>query len=141
MQRSELEDMIDLLHKESKNELEMLDYLLEWARIKYASEVFMPKKVALVHYVKKVFDTLNEVAETAGIDLHNEIEENTTVFEDEKMLLSVIQNIISNAIRYSNKGGKITVTAKKKEDKWYFWLRSTLPIKAKISHHSSNYSF
>ena len=116
MQRSELEDMIDLLHKESINELEMLDYLLEWARIKYASEVFMPKKGALGQYVNKVFDILNEVAETAGISLNNDIEENTTVFADEKMLLSVIQNIVSNAIRYSIKGGKITVTAKHKED-------------------------
>ncbi|RPI65450.1 MAG: PAS domain-containing sensor histidine kinase [Ignavibacteriales bacterium] len=125
MQRSELEDMIDLLHKESTNELEMLDYLLEWARIKYASEVFMPKKVGLVQYVKKVFDTLNEVAETAGINLHNEIKENTTVFADEKMLLSVIQNIVSNAIRYSFKGGNITVTAKKKEDKIIVQIRDT----------------
>ncbi|HAM09147.1 MAG: hypothetical protein A2X05_05265 [Bacteroidetes bacterium GWE2_41_25] len=125
MQRSELEDMIDLLHKESTNELEMLDYLLEWARIKYASEAFTPKKVELIQYVKKVFDTLNEVAEIAAINLHNEIEENTTVFADEKMLLSVIQNIVSNAIRHSNKGGKITVTAKKKEDRIIVQIRDT----------------
>jgi two-component system CheB/CheR fusion protein len=125
MQRSELEDMIDLLNKEATNELEMLDYLLEWARIKYASEAFTPKKVELVQYVKKVFETLNEVAEIAAINLHNEIEENTTVFADEKMLLSVIQNIVSNAIRHSIKGGKITVTAKKKEDKIIIQIKDT----------------
>ena len=125
MQRSELEDMIDLLHKETTNELEMLDYLVEWARIKYALETFTPKKVELVQYVKKVFDTLNEVAEIAAINLHNEIEENTTVFADEKMLLSVIQNIVSNAIRHSSKGGKITVTAKEKEDKIVVQIRDT----------------
>ena len=116
MQKSELEDMIDLLQKESTNELEMLDYLLEWARIKYTSEVFTPKIIRLVQYVKKAIDTLNEVTETAGVGLHNEIEENTTVYADEKMLLSVIQNIISNSIRYSSEGGKITVTSKEKED-------------------------
>jgi two-component system CheB/CheR fusion protein len=125
MQRSELEDVIDLLHKETTNELEMLDYLVEWARIKYASEAFSPKKVELVQYVKKVFETLNEVAEISAINLHNEIEENTTVFADEKMLLSVIQNIVSNAIRHSFKGGKITVTAKKKEDKIVVQIRDT----------------
>jgi len=103
----------------------MLDYLLEWARIKYASEAFTPKKVELVQYVKKVFETLNEVAEIAAINLHNEIEENTTVFADEKMLLSVIQNIVSNAIRHSIKGGKITVTAKKKEDKIIIQIKDT----------------
>lgn len=125
MQKSELEDMIDLLHKESTNELEMLDYILEWARIRYTSEAFTPKKVGLVQYVNKVFETLNEVAETAGVVLHNEIEENTTVFADEKMLLSVIQNIISNAISYSAEGGKITVTAEEKEDKIVVQIRDT----------------
>lgn len=125
MQRSELEDIIDLLHKESKNELEMLDYILEWARIKYASEVFTPVKIRLIQSVNKAFNTLNEVAATAGINLHNEIEENTTVFADEKMLLSVIQNIVSNAIRYSYKGGKITVTSRKKEDKIVVQIRDT----------------
>ncbi|MFO7575718.1 MAG: PAS domain-containing sensor histidine kinase [Bacteroidales bacterium] len=123
MQKSELEDMIDLLHRESINELEMLDYLLGWARIRYTSEVFTPKKIRLVQYVKKACDTLNEAAETAGVNLHNEIEENTTVFADEKMLLSIIQNIISNAIRYSSEGGKITVTAKEKEDKIVVQIR------------------
>ena len=125
MQKSELEDMIDLLHKESTNELEMLDYLLEWARIKYTSEVFTPKNVSLVKYVKKACDTLNEVAETADVSLHNEIEENTTVFADEKMLLSVFQNIISNAIRNSPEGGKITITAKEKEDKIVVQVRDS----------------
>jgi len=125
MQRKELEDVIDLLHKETTNELEMLDYLVEWARIKYASEAFTPKKVELVQYVEKVFDTLNEVAEIAAINLHNEIEENTTVFADEKMLLSVIQNIVSNAIRHSIKGGNITVSAKKMEDKIIVQIRDT----------------
>jgi two-component system CheB/CheR fusion protein len=123
MQKSELEDMIDLLHKESVNELEMLDYLLEWARIKYTSEVFTPKKIRLVQYVKKAIDTINEVAETAGVDLHSEIEVNTTVYADKKMLLSVIQNIISNSIRYSSEGGKITVTAEEKEDKILVQIR------------------
>lgn len=123
MQKSELEDMIDLLHKESTNELEMLDYLLEWARIKYTSEIFTPKQVGLAEYVKKAFDTLNEVAEKAGVILHNKIEEKTSVFADKKMLLSILQNILSNAIRYSAEGGKITVTAKEKEDKIVVQIR------------------
>ncbi len=29
----------------------------------------------------------------------------------------MLQNIVSNAIKHSNKGGKITITAKRKEDK------------------------
>ncbi|MFE3849173.1 ATP-binding protein [Flavobacterium sp. LB3P45] len=110
-------EMLELIHKASIDELNMLDYLVEWARIKYAAEVFSPRKIELVQYVKKVFDTLNDTASLNAINLHHEIEENTKVFADGKMLLSIIQNIVSNAIKHSLPGGKITVTAKTQDDK------------------------
>ena len=117
MPNSELKEMLDLLYKSTKDELNMLDYLVEWARIKYATEVFAPKKIKLLSYVQKVFDKLNDTAQLNTIHLHQEIEENESVFADEKMLLSVFQNIVSNAIKHSNPGGMISVSAKRKEDK------------------------
>lgn len=117
MQAKEAQEMLNLLYKSSTDELEMLDYLVEWARIKYAAETFFPSKIDLVKYVEKVFDTLNETASTSAIILHNKIKVNTSVFADGKMLLSVIQNIVSNAINHSKKGGNVTVSARKKADK------------------------
>jgi PAS domain S-box-containing protein len=110
-------ELLEELHKASTNELSMLDYLLEWARIKYAAEAFTPTKIELTHYVEKVFETLKETATINTINLHHEIEEKASVFADEKMLLSIIQNIVSNAITHTPKEGKIIVTAKKIEDK------------------------
>lgn len=117
MPNSEVKEMLDLLHKSSKDELNMLDYLVEWARIKYATDAFSPKKIKLIGYVQKIFDKLNDAAQLNTINLHHEIEENESVFADGKMLLSVLQNIVSNAIKHSNAGGKITISAKRKEDK------------------------
>jgi two-component system CheB/CheR fusion protein len=114
---SVVKEMLELLHKASTDELNMLDYLVEWARIKYAAEVFSPRKIELVGYVQKVFETLNDTASLNTINLHHEIDENTTVFADGKMLLSVIQNIVSNAIKHSLPGGEIKVTAKTADDK------------------------
>ena len=98
---------------------------MEWARIKYASEAFTPAKIDLSRYVNKVFETLNDSAAVNTINLHSEIEENTSVFADEKMVLSILQNIVSNAIRHSNTGGKITVKAKRKEDKIIIEIKDT----------------
>ncbi|MDQ3110820.1 MAG: PAS domain-containing sensor histidine kinase [Bacteroidota bacterium] len=125
MSHDDLKEMLELLYTSTTNELAMLDYLVEWARIKYASEAFSPSKIELVHYVQKVFDALNETAAINAINLHNEIEENTSVFADGKMLLSVLQNIVSNAIKHSNKGGKITVTAKKEDGKIIVEIKDT----------------
>lgn len=125
MERSEVKQMLELQYKSSKDELDMLDYLVEWARIKYASEAFSPTKIQLFQHVNKIFDTLNETAALNTITLHNEIKEKTNVFADGKMLLSVLQNIVSNALKHTGPGGKITVTAKRKEDKIIVEIKDT----------------
>lgn len=117
MKQAEVKHLHALLLKESAKELTMLDNLLEWGRIKYASEAFAPENTVLTQSVSKVFETLKEVAARNGIQLMNEVKKDIIVFADGKMVLSVIQNIVSNAIRYTPEDGKITVTAKNKGDK------------------------
>ena len=112
-----LKNMLELLYKSAIDELSMLDYLVEWARIKYASEVFSPVKIALVSYIDKVFDQLKETAHVNAINLHHEIKENESVFADGKMLFSILQNIVSNALKHTKPGGEIFISAKRKEDK------------------------
>lgn len=125
MKSDAVQEMLDLLCKSSTDELEMLDYLVEWARIKFAAEVFSPTKIKLTEYINKVFETLNETASTNSINLQNEIEENTSVFADGKMLISIIQNIVSNAIKHMEKGGIITVSTKSKDDKIIVQIKDT----------------
>ncbi|HLF53102.1 PAS domain-containing sensor histidine kinase [Flavobacterium sp.] len=125
MEHSEVKTMLDLLYESSKDELNMLDYLVEWARIKYASEAFTPSKIELAKYVNKVFEILSDIAAVNTINLHHEIEENTKVFADKKMLISVLQNIVSNAIKHSIPGGTITVSTKRKDDKIIVEIKDT----------------
>ena len=109
MKPEAVQEMLDLLYKSSLDELEMLDYLVEWARIKYASDVFSPTKIELTEILGKVFETLNETASINTINLHHQVEENTSVFADRKMLISILQNIVSNALKHTGKGGEISV--------------------------------
>ncbi len=125
MEGVKVKEMLTLLNKSATDELNMLDYLVEWARIKYAAEVFSPVKIDVTQYVKKVFDLLNQTAAVNTINLHHEIEENVSVFADGKMVLSILQNIVSNAIKHTRPGGNITVTAKRKEDKIIVEIKDT----------------
>lgn len=117
MKTEDVQEMLDLLYKSSTDELAMLDYLVEWARIKYASDAFSPTLLKLTDYIDKVFESLNETATINTINLHHEIAPDTKVFADGKMLISIIQNIVSNAIKHTEKGGEITISAKAKADK------------------------
>ncbi|MEO7530719.1 MAG: PAS domain-containing sensor histidine kinase [Sediminibacterium sp.] len=110
-------DILKLIYTSAKDELAMLDYLVDWARIKYASEAFTPIKFELSPFVGKVFDTLKEVAAVKEIILYNKIEERDSVFADKKMVISVLQNLVSNALQHTPQGGKVIVSATTKEDK------------------------
>jgi two-component system CheB/CheR fusion protein len=54
---------------------------------------------------------LKEIANVNEINFHNEIDENE-IFADQKMLLSILQNLISNALRHTRPGGKLTLLQK-----------------------------
>jgi len=125
MKPEAVQEMLNLLYKSSTDELDMLDYLVEWARIKYASTIFSPTNIKLTEYIDKVFENLNDTATLNTINLHHEVEADTNVFADGKMLISIIQNIVSNAIKHSKKGGTITITARSKDDKIIIQVKDT----------------
>ena len=125
MDPDSVQEMLDLVYKSSKDELNMLDNLVEWARIKYAAQVFSPTKIDLLHFVENVFETLKESAGLKTINLHHEIAENTLVFADEKMLISILQNIVSNAIKHSNNDSKIIISSKFHNNKVIVEIKDT----------------
>jgi signal transduction histidine kinase len=120
-----LKEMLDLLYKSTTEELNMLDSLVKWAKIKYASEAFSPEKIKLTLAVKNAFETINEYAVTKYIHFNNEIEDGIYVFADRKMLLSILQNIVSNSLKHTPDGGKITISARRKEDKIIVGIKDT----------------
>lgn len=125
MKAEDVQEMLELMYKSSMDELEMLDYLVEWARIKYAADTFAPSQIKLNEYIETVFNTLNETASLKTINLNHNVDANTTVFADSKMLISILQNIVSNAINHTDKGGNICVSAIKNEDKIIVQIKDT----------------
>jgi len=111
-----VQEMLEMLYKSSIDELDMLDYLVEWARIKYASDTFSPSIIKLKDYIDTVFNLLSEKAAQKKISLDHKVNESITVFADPKMLVSIIQNIVSNAIDHTEIAGNIQIFAKVNDD-------------------------
>ncbi len=121
----EVKEFVEMIHTSSSNELAILDNLLEWARIKYASDLFSPKKLKLSEYIDRVFKTLKETASRNTIHLYNETEENAFVFADDKMLISIIQNIVSNAIKHTEKEGTVSISAETLNENMIIQVKDT----------------
>lgn len=125
IEQAEHKEFLEIIYASSKNELTTLDYLLEWTRIKFSSDVFFPTKIVLIEYVEKVFFNLKEAAFLKSINFHHEIEESTNIFADGQMLISIIQNIVSNAIKHTGKGGSISISAKYSDDRIIIQVKDT----------------
>lgn len=108
---SDNKEMLSLILQSAQDELKMLDHLVEWARIKYASEAFTPALVSLFDCVEKVISFLKDLAAVNEVTLYNKVDENAMVFADRKMVHSILHNLVSNALHHTPRGGKIVIAS------------------------------
>ena len=77
----------------------------------------MPQKLKLKDKVGSCFDILAEFARQKEIELVMSVTEEYEVFADSHMVDTVIRNLVSNAIKFTARGGKIDVSAGATPDK------------------------
>jgi signal transduction histidine kinase len=108
---------ISKINEASHKLLRLIENLLEWARSQTGS--LKPIRTNLI--LKSLADDVMKIyltqAETKGITLKNEIADNTSVFTDHEILAIIIRNLISNGIKYTQKGGDVSITAYQEQDK------------------------
>lgn len=90
----------------------LLENLLEWARLQQETLVMDRRPLKIKNMVDQSVSVLEKAAINKNITIHNRVPETSIVFADEKMLSSVLRNLISNAIKFTNKGGLVTITAR-----------------------------
>jgi signal transduction histidine kinase len=95
----------------------LLENLLEWAKLRQDLLPFNPKLVHLHLLVNESLETIMESAANKEIVITNAIPVNTSLLADPGMLQSVIRNLATNAVKFTPKGGKITLSAKTAADK------------------------
>jgi signal transduction histidine kinase/TPR repeat protein len=91
----------------------LLDNLLEWSRMEQGLVPFTPKKYNLLKAVKESTATLQDTADKKNIIIETAINESLEIYADHHILQSVIRNILSNAIKFTPREGRIKIQAKK----------------------------
>lgn len=123
--KEELKEYIQTLLKSSKSTLNLLQNLLNWSRLQTGKMEFTPEKFDLFNIAHQVKELLENNAQTKGIKLINRINKNSYVVADKNMISTVIRNLISNAIKFTNHDGKVTISAQEKEDKLQVTISDT----------------
>lgn len=108
---AQVQNLAISMKKSATNLFSLLENLLKWAQIQQGEIPFTPEAVQLKPIVDECIVTVHETAKNKGIDIVYTIPENTVVFADSNMFQTVIRNLISNAIKFTPKGGKVSLSA------------------------------
>jgi PAS domain S-box-containing protein len=111
--KKEFAEMICL---SAKNTLVLLDNLLNWAESQSGQIQFMPDTLNMKTIVVAIFDVLKSAAEIKTISLNLNQSLDIEVYADKNMLKTVLINLISNSIKFTNTKGKIDVYAIQKQN-------------------------
>jgi len=94
----------------------LLENLLEWSQVQQGAFPFSPKSIPLRPMVIECLAILLEPAKNKGIEISYDISDNMEVFADSNMLQTVIRNLVSNAVKFTHKGGTVNISAKATSD-------------------------
>lgn len=112
-----VQSMSDIIYKTSTEMLSQLNELVEWAIQQREKSRFVPTQLQLIDEVNQAIELLRSFASQKFILLENHISAGICVNADEHMLRSILQNIITNAIKYTPIHGKpIEIRAEQKGD-------------------------
>jgi signal transduction histidine kinase len=104
---------IALLMKDSATNLHrLLENLLQWSRLHRGMIAFNPHHFVLLEKVNNSMQSVLEIAVTKGVDIVINIAEELVIYADENMLESTIRNLATNAVKFTDKGGRILISAK-----------------------------
>lgn len=98
------------LYAVTKNQFTLLENLLSWSIMKTGKIEFQPVELNIHEKVNEAISALRFNAKEKNIAVVNNADENLTLFGDGKMLSSVFQNLINNAIKFTSRGGKIEIS-------------------------------
>ncbi|HIJ79854.1 MAG: hybrid sensor histidine kinase/response regulator [Desulfobulbaceae bacterium] len=86
---------------------DLLENLLTWAQSQTNRLERHPRPINLNEISQRVVNLLKRNAENKGINLDLEINPQTEVFVDGNMLEVILRNLLANAIKYTDQGGRI----------------------------------
>jgi signal transduction histidine kinase len=108
----ERETNLQMLKQGATEGYDLLTNLLNWSRSQTGRLQANPTTLILQDLVSRNIRLQFDKAEHKEIDIIALIDEDITVFADENMLNTVLRNLISNALKFTQKSGTIRITAK-----------------------------
>ena len=91
----------------------LLENLLAWSRLQRGVMEHTPEDIELQPLATQIMRLFASNARQKEIRLVNGVPAETVAHIDKRMLDTVLRNLVSNALKFTDKGGKITIAARR----------------------------
>ena len=106
-----IKKFLEYIYQISEQGYSLLENLLEWAKSQRGRLKFNQKNINLKVIVTLNFDILRSVAKIKQIELIDNVSENVVCLADADMVSTVLRNLISNSLKFTEPGGRISISA------------------------------
>lgn len=114
--KNQLYEFISLINQSARNTSDLLENILEWAKTQMSKVDVKPDYYNLYEIVQETIENFKVSAGLKKINIKNIINNDTIFYGDKNMIKTVLRNLISNAIKFTNQNGQIIVGCNDKND-------------------------
>jgi signal transduction histidine kinase len=112
----EIESILNNIKDASNETFALLEDLLNWTKTQSGKISFNPQNLKLADIYNHVLETLSSYALAKKITINNTAADNVYVYADNDMLKTVMRNLVSNAIKFTNVGGSVIINAEENSE-------------------------
>ncbi len=112
-----IESHVKQIAQVAKSTYNLLEDLLLWSKSQTGKLVFNPQRVVLCEVYMPIIETLQESADLKKIKISCFEMETTVLNVDMDMVKTIMRNLISNALKFTNENGQIDIYSEKGENK------------------------
>ena len=104
-----IDEYSGMIYSSTVQTLRLLENLLEWANSQRGKISFNPIPIKLRELFNEEFSVLNDMARGKNIEFKSSFSDNLTIIADKNMIRTILRNLISNAIKFTHKNGKVEI--------------------------------
>jgi len=111
--KDKIDKYIKIIFSSAKNLFGLLENLLNWARTQTGAIKYIPKEISVSGLIMENYTLLKSIARSKEIEFNVDLQGDYSIYADENMINTALRNIITNAIKFTHRGGSIYISAKK----------------------------
>ncbi|WP_207690445.1 hybrid sensor histidine kinase/response regulator [Desulfonema limicola] len=104
------------MNESSENAYSLLENLLKWSRLQKDCIKYEPQRISINELVSRVVNNFKANAHMKTITLSYSVPPDTWAVADINMTDIIMRNLVSNAVKFTEKGGRVSIYAKNTGD-------------------------